>query len=486
MTAAEGANSARAPGTAVDRFAAFVADCPRIANPAALTAARWALADTLGCMLGGVYLPVTQGTLEACGPWGEGTASIAGTDRRLAPPFAALVNGTAAHALDYDDYDIPANSHPSAVLFPALLACASADPPSLDRPDRPGAAGLALLDAYVVGVEIMLRLGEAMNLDHFKRGWHTTLTFGTIAAAGACARITGLDQDRAAHALSLAASMASGLTNQGGFGAKAVHAGLAAMNGVLAAQLAGSGVSASGQTLDGPLSMATAMGEHHPGKFAAALAKLGSPLAIVEHGLITKPYPSCSYTHRIIDAALEVVESNSVDPRDIDTVSISVPDFYLDLLIYPYPESGAEAMFSAQYTVAAALLDGRFDLASLSPESLTRPTVLALLRRCLVAGRSAMTPDLTLDPNDPDEVVVRLVNGRSITATVAMPRGSLPRPLPEAAVRDKFTDCVQGTLEPEAAARLFDIAMDVGQGSGPADLWTAWHAHPPGTVPSVG
>lgn len=276
---------------AVARLASFVADCPRIEAAAALSASRRALADTLGCMLGGASSEAAQSALAAgialgggSAP-GDGRAPVAGSTRRLPAPFAALVNATAAHALDYDDYDVPANGHPSAVIFPAVLA-------AMDGASQ--TEGSCPLDAHIIGVEVMLRLGEAMNMDHYKRGWHTTLTLGTVAAAAACARVRGFDYSRAANAISLGASMASGLTNQGGFGAKAAHAGLAAMNGVIAAQLADSGLGASISTIDGPLSMATAMGEHRPERFDAAMARLGAPLAIVEHGLIAKPYPSCS------------------------------------------------------------------------------------------------------------------------------------------------------------------------------------------------
>ena len=465
--------SARDPG-AISQLASFIAGYPTIADQRALHASRRALADTFGCMLGGAHLAATTSVRNGCAAWGDGLAPVVGAALKLAPPFAALVNGTAAHALDYDDYDVPANGHPSAVIFPALLAASSMRGPAAELAAKP-VNGRDLLDAHVVGVEIMLRLGEAMNLDHYKRGWHTTMTFGSLAAAGACARLRQFDAKTAGRALSLAASMASGLTNQGGYGAKAAHAGMAAMNGVMAAQLAAAGLSASPHTVDGPLSMATAMGTYQGDKFAAALGKLGSPLAILEYGLIAKPYPACSYTHRIIDAALAIRErcGGSVPLGSVGSVSISVPDFYLDLLTFSSPSTPAQAMFSAEYAVARSLIDGRFDLSSLAPASLQDRAGRELLPRCKVKTRRALKPDLTLDPDDPDRVEVRFSNGEEFAASVALPRGAPSRPLADDDLWSKFEDCAREVIAPQLVRASFDTAMALDEDSGPAGLWAA-------------
>lgn len=449
--------------SAIHRLARFAADRDRRVPESALHASARALADTLACMAGGCRLPATQSALQACERWGAGEARVFGHASRLAPPGAALVNGTAAHALDYDDYDVPANGHPSAVIFPAVMALADTSTvPGSGGSGGSGASGgpgHRLLDAHVTGVEIMLRLGEAMNMAHYKRGWHTTLTIGSIAAAGACARWLGLDEAQCRHALSLGTSMASGLTNQGGYAAKPVHAGLAARNGLEAASLAASGVDANPAALDGPVGVARVMGEYDTGRFAAAMAKVGRPLAIEEHGLIAKPYPSCSYTHRIIDAALAVRAELTGGPAGIRSVVISVPDYYLDLLAFARPASPAEAMFSAEYAVAAALVDGAFGLDSLDERARTRPVMRELLDRCEVSPRSPPDPDLTLDPTDPDRVIVVESSGRRHEASVAMPRGSAVRPLSEDDLVAKARDCGTGWAEPEALETLVRQAI---------------------------
>src|SRR5690606_852739 len=139
-----------------------------------------------------------------------------------APPWAALVNGAAAHALDFDDNFDPAKAHASAVLVPAILALAEG------RAGEPPISGFAMLDAYIVGLQIMGRTGQGVNPYHRDRGWHATATLGAIGAAAACARLLRLSAGQAAHALSLATSMASGSMAQFGTMAKPLHAGLAA------------------------------------------------------------------------------------------------------------------------------------------------------------------------------------------------------------------------------------------------------------------
>ena len=423
--------------SAIEQLADFVSDPDRKPPADAIQVSRDALIDTIACCYAGADQPVTRNSIAAMQGWGGGKAKVFGTGASLAAPFAALVNGGSAHALDFDDFDGPANAHPSAVIFPAILALAT----------EHNVTGWQLLDAHVVGVEVMQRLGEAMNMDHYRRGWLTTLTLGSLGAAAACARLAGADFKTAAASLSLASSMASGLTNQGGFQAKQLNPGFAAKNGVMAHALAAAGVDASHQVIDGPISLARSMGDYDAGKFTAALAKLGKPWSILEYGLITKAYPSCGYTHRLIDAAIELHGKLPQSTRDIDSIQISIPDYYLDLLVYPRPGNTAEAMFSAEYNVAAALLRGQFGLAELAPESIFDDTLKKLTSLCQVTPRSPLDPDTVYDPDDPDRVEVSFANGERCEARVGLPTGSPQKPMSEAQCRDKFDQCLQGHMD---------------------------------------
>ena len=439
--------------TALNQFASLICDAPREHDSEALAASRAAFIDTLACMFAGSTAPVTQNSLAAVSTWGSGDAVVIGQSASLCPPFAAMVNGAAAHALDYDDYDEPANAHPSAVIFPALLAL------SAER----SASGLDLLDAHIVGVEVMQRLGEAMNMDHYRRGWLSTLTLGSIASAAACARFCRLDYSSTVAALSLGASMASGLTNQGGYQAKQLNPGFAARNGVMASALAAAGISASDQVIDGPISLARSMGEYREHKFAAALAKLGNPWSIVEHGLIMKAYPSCGYTHRLIDAAIDLSAGLQGAISRIESIRISVPDYYLDLLVYARPQNMAEAMFSAEYNVAAALVRGGFGLDELSEQSIADPELKRLIELTRTEARVPPDSDIVYDRRDPDVIEVTLDDGSCLRSEIGLPTGSPARPMSVAERRAKFDHCLVQHKDEDARDSLWDLLSRLEQ-----------------------
>src|SRR5882672_4022367 len=190
---------------------------------------------------------------------------------RLSAGNAALANGTAAHALDYDDMCFVSLAHPSAPLVAAALAAA----------DASGPTGRALLDAYVVGFELEARLGRAMNPRHYQRGWHCTSTLGTIGAAATASRLLGPDREAAGHALAIAASEASGIKENFGSMVKPLHAGLAARNGVIAALLAQAGMTASQAAIDGPQGFLAAMDSEQP-ELGPGADDLGSRWEIVD------------------------------------------------------------------------------------------------------------------------------------------------------------------------------------------------------------
>jgi 2-methylcitrate dehydratase PrpD len=193
----------------------------------AVALAKDALKDIVACMLAGARDEATLCVSSAARGWGA--------------PAAALVFGTAAHALDYDDNYHPMAGHATAVLAPAIFALA----------ESRAVSGAAVLDAYIVGLEALALVGNGVNLVHYERGWHSTSTLGPFGAAAACARVMELDEERVTAALSLAFSMASGSKLQFGTMAKPLHAGLAAQHGVMAAVLAASGVAGVPEPLEG-------------------------------------------------------------------------------------------------------------------------------------------------------------------------------------------------------------------------------------------
>ena len=171
--------------TALERFAAFIVNTPVGRHPnAALVRARFAVLDTLGCVLLGAHSEVASVARNATAAWGQGDSQVLGTREALAQPWAALVNGAAGHALDLDDYTFIANDHPSSVMLPALLAAA--------EPQQSELSGLDLLDAYLIGLEVIFKLGEAVNMGHYNLGWHTTSTLDSLGATAALCRLKRL------------------------------------------------------------------------------------------------------------------------------------------------------------------------------------------------------------------------------------------------------------------------------------------------------
>ena len=423
---------------AIQIFAGMISDQVPDHDEESLEIASNAFIDTVACMFAGSRQEITLNSLRATSSWGQGESIVIGHNAELAAPFAAMINAAAGHALDFDDYDLPANAHPSVVIFPALMAIIG-DKSVFSVP----VSGRSFLDAYIVGLEVMQRLGECMNMTHYRRGWLTTITLGSIGAAAACARLTRLDKNKCEAALSLACSMASGLTNQGGFTAKQLNPGIAAKNAVMAESLARAGVTATNEAIDGPISIARSMGDYDPEKFESTLDKVASPWSIKEFGIYTKPYPSCGYTGRIIDAAIAIHHKIRAEQFDqITAIEIAVPDYYLDLLIYALPENSNQAMFSAEYAVAYGLIQGNFDFNALQPEAIANQLVRRLCEKTRLKSKTPRDQNLLYDPRDPDSVIVELNDGTVFQQSISEAIGSPANLLSTEALQTKFNDCL--------------------------------------------
>lgn len=411
----------------------------------ALTIAGNAFIDIVACLIAGASDPAPRRAFAAVADLGDGAASVVGQSRALSSPHAALVNGTAAHALDFDDNFHPLAGHATAVLAPALLALA----------EERSAGGTAVLDAYAVGLEVMARVGEGVNLHHYELGWHTTSTVGAIGAAVACARLMGLDADGMQRAISLGCSVAGGSKRQFGTMAKPLHAGLAAQHGVLAARLAAAGVSAAAEPLDAPWGFrALFAGPDSPG-FEGAADRIGTPLAIETWGLKVKIHPCCASTHCAVDAVLGLMGEHGLAAGDIARVATVVNRVSYDNLMFPDPRTEMEARFSMQYCIAVAVLRGALRLADFRAEAIADPAVRAWLPRISMqlteAGSELSRAD---NAREPAEVHLHLHDGRLLCAFVQHARGVLENPLGEAELWSKFDDCVGGSLAPGRAEAI--------------------------------
>ena len=409
-----------------------------------------AFVDTAACMLAGADDPAPRTAYAGVARWGAGGAAVVGTPHRLAAPWAALVNGTAAHALDYDDILEISNAHVSAALVPALLALGQ----------ERDADGAACVDAFIVGVEVMARLGEALNMTHYFRGWHTTSTLGAPAAAAACARLLRLDAARTTAALSLATSLASGAKRQFGTMAKPLHAGLAAKNGIMAAVLAESGVTAAADAYEGARGFVDLFAGVPRERLEAAVADFDGPPAIERYGLWQKVYPCCGSVHRPLDALLDMRGDDGLRPQAVAEIDALVPEIAVQNLPYEAPADAMQARFSLPYLLASALVDGRLALDAFTADALVRRGVRTLIPRIRMRPDPSQPGDANVDAVPlRATVTVRLEGGAERARTVREPRGHPCRPLGRDALHAKFVDCASRVLPAAAHDEAFD-ALD--------------------------
>ncbi len=435
----------------LDAYGAWIAGTPRDWPQDARLWAHREFIDTVAVMVPGAAEPAAQKAFAAVGQWGSGPCTVFGRHERLAAPWAAFVNGTIAHALDFDDNFDPPKAHPSAVLVPAILALA----------EQERLSGDDAIDAYIAGLQILGRIGQGLNPVHRNRGWHATATVGVLGAAAACSRLLRLDAGASARALSIATSLSSGFMSQFGTEMKPVHAGLAAKGGIMAASLARAGMSAGPDTLDGPTGMNRLMVgpdyEHlrdtithveHGQNLRFETASVGEPLLITEHKFRVKRFPTCGAVHRAMDGMLDLMAAHGFGAADVASVDLHMPRVHFNNVMYTDPQDPLQARFSAEYAVGCVLARGDCTLADFTPEKVKSGDVRSLyplIRR---------HPVDKLEGEFPTETHVTLKDGRQLKAVVAMPLGSKAAPFTDAQYWAKFDACCEGHLQTETRAAL--------------------------------
>jgi 2-methylcitrate dehydratase PrpD len=423
-------------------------------------AAHRAFIDIVAVTIPGAAEPVTRRVFATVKDWGAGPAAAIGQGARLAAPWAALVNGTAAHALDFDDNFDPAKAHATAVLAPAILA--------LGEQER--ASGRTCLDAYIAGLQILGRVGQGVNPTHRNRGWHATATVGAVGTAAACARLLKLDAGQAAFAVSIATSMAAGFMSQFGTMTKPLHAGLAAKSGVLAASLARSGLDAGLASLDGPTGMNRLMvgpdyeqlrdtltHVEHGQTLRFETAEVGEPLLLLSSGLKLKRFPNCGSAHRAMDGLSDLIAEHGFTVDEVEAVHVRAPVTHLNTLMYQVPTDALQAKFSLEYGLACILLAGNATLADFTDDAARRPDLAALYPRI------HRHPVDKAEGEFPTEVEVVLTDGRRFETAVPWPAGSLARPFTEEELWAKFDGCTAGLLAPDDLGAVRQALADLPQ-----------------------
>jgi 2-methylcitrate dehydratase PrpD len=406
------------------------AEMPPPVSPLATARARDAVIDTIGCIFAGAHDGATRSVAKAfaseCSR--TGPSWIAGYGR-ASPAVAALVNGTAAHSLDFDDNFHPARAHASAVLIPALLAIATVDE---------AISGRQFIDAYLVGLDAQAAVGFGVNPSHYNAGWHGTSTVGCIGAAAGVARLLNLARRDIAQAMSIATSFAAGPKGQFGTPVKPLHAGMAARHAVEAGLLARAGMAGRLDILEGSQGFLELFGGDAPSGWHGL--EWGDRHVIEMRGLVTKRQPGCASTHRAIDAVLELAEEVCFSEDDIASIDTLVGLSAARNLAYPDPQDEMQARFSMQYCVAAALVQGKLSLADFTPDAIHRPAIRRLMPRIVMKAYAAAQERGV--ERLPHRVTVTLADGRCFTRERLHAKGAIAAPLSEADRRAKFEDCL--------------------------------------------
>ncbi len=374
----------------------------------------------------------------------DGPCSVFGDDAGYAPPAAALINGTLAHSLDFDDTHAAGSLHSSAPIVPAALAAA----------EMVGASGKDLIAACVAGYEVQIRLSLALGpSDHYDRGFHPTATCGVFGAAAAAGKLLGMDAAGIESAFGIALSQAAGSMQflVDGAWTKRSHVGQAASNGLICAAMAAEGFRGPGQAFEGRAGFLAAYAPNaQPEKAVAGLGEFWETLR-----LAVKPYPSCRYSHAAMDGLVALKAEHGFDIEDIELIEIGMAETGWKIIgereeIKHNPENVVDGQFSMPFCAAVVLREGRMGWDDYA-KHLADPETLGLCRRVHTVV------DARAEAEFPDNLsgVVRVeTKSGSYEAFVAVPKGEPGNFLSDDEFREKFDDLAAPYLTDAGAERL--------------------------------
>jgi 2-methylcitrate dehydratase PrpD len=417
--------------------------------PEVVSTTKALILDTLGVIGGAARAPGIAELNARLARW-ERSGSATGLIGRRAysPPTAALANGAAAHALDFDDQHDPARVHTSCVVLPTLLATAQ---------DVGKVNGRDFLLAMALGAELHARLGLACY-GSLGKGWHPTMVFGTLAASVAAARLLRLDAGGIANALGMAFHQASGSAQsmRDGVLSKRLGPGFAARNAVVAAFFAADGLTGTRRTLEGSAGL-FALYERNEVRPEILTEALGSAWRVPQYSF--KPYPCCRCNHTAIGLGIRL-HGEGICGDDVAAIEIGMGHVNWLTVGEPYDparDSVVHAQFNASYGFARALEDGRVDLASYAPRALGAPRIVALTRLTRVVSDREIEPTAI----EPARVQVTLKSGEVIERASSTIQGSPEEPMSETELVDKLRGCLEFGLGARqgAADRLAEAVL---------------------------
>jgi len=387
-----------------------------------------ALIDTLACILSGINEKQSKTALEFTKENSEkGNIKIFNDNKKFSLTSASFVSGVRSAAIDYDDYESMGASHPSASIYSALISISQIKLLTLAN----------IYDGWSVGYELIIRLGQALGYGHYYNGWHSASTLGSIGTAAAVSRVLKLDQDQMANAISIATSFSSGLKLQFGKDTKAFHIGLAAQAGTQAALLAKNGGNANHHIWDTNRGFIDIYGTKFSKKLNSFTSKINFGEAVIESPNFLKLWPTCSYTHRVIEAG--IILNKKIDIKKIISVKIKFPEPWIRVSRFHIPRNATEARFSLSYCFATSLLKGYLDFNSLDLSKNKKS--LNFTKKIKLVTYNVPKTFIDNDPKFYDTIEILLNNGRKVVKKIYKIKGGPLNPLTDQEINNKFLMC---------------------------------------------
>ncbi len=432
--------------TAIEQAAAWSAALTLAGIPEPVRkVARDCFVDTLGVALAGAARPVV-GKVRALAEkqYRDGAATLLGAARRMSAPAAALANGAAAHALDFDDNCYSGFVHGSAVIVPAALAVAETE----------NASGSELVTAFVAGCEVEFAAGDAATPHLYEKGWWNTGVLGPIGAAVAAARIMKLDANTMGHAIGLAVAGTGGAKACFGTDGKPALCGRTAEAGVTAALMAREGCSGPLNAFEDNRGFAKLFND---GIFLSeCFTRFGQDWRSLKPGVDIKRVPICLSAHAALDAVMDIMAAHRIAAADIERVVCDVGPVVTANLVYDDPATPQQAQFSLPFAIGCMLVHGDVSLAQIDQSVVADPAVRAAMRRVQTITTDRWKSDGENARRYPEgaHVVVTTRDGRIFEHFNGFARGTTARPLSDAEIAGKFMSCAAGSLGAAGAERL--------------------------------
>lgn len=410
--------------------------------------AKRSIVDTMGAMLAGSCTDVVKQLLPVYNA--PGCCTLVGLKGAVSANNAAFLNGISGHELELDDTSSSNLGHPTVAVLPSVLAAG----------EERAASGEEVLKAFILATEVECKIGRICAAELHRRGWHASSITGVLGAAAGTGYLYGQDRDTMRNTLGIAASMASGVRENFGTSTKSVHIGKTAGDGVLAAQMASHGITSSPSALEGHEGYLREYAGFDGVTFGDDFARtLGAPYDLCSPGFAIKLYPSCSSTHRAIDALTELIRENELKPADIAKIEIGLSQSALRELVTPYPRDGEEAKFSIGFQIAL-YLNGLDNMPVNYREDVIRQPEIARIIQLTSMYNEPKYDNLPTDMGvGPAFGRITTVDGRVLTRERVYPDGHLTHPIPDQGIHDKYMKSALPVLGQEKAEELYRRLM---------------------------